>query len=194
MSEILRLGDARRKAGRAPAKPVPKTWVDRATIGAGLAMLITFVKQMPAGTVSANDPSHRIFDLVGQASTIASETGSLDPHETETNNLYDELFGDLSREWMEDEAPAAPMPVTKSIAGDTKDPNGIHTYDNVVAALRRVMVSVKGDNKNNDAGRRQAYAILAGVGDGAKNVRELKTALYDAVVFACETAAARNVH
>ena len=73
--------------------------------------------------------------------------------------------------------------------GDTKDPKGNNTYDDVVAALQEVMRSVPGDNKKHDKGRALAYEILAAKGGGVKGARDLKPALYDAVVAGCEEAA-----
>jgi hypothetical protein len=72
--------------------------------------------------------------------------------------------------------------------GDTKDPKGNNTYDDVVAALQKVMRSVKGDNDKRDKGRKLAYDLLAQHGGGVKGVRDLKPALYDAVVAACDAA------
>jgi hypothetical protein len=85
---------------------------------------------------------------------------------------------------------AAPKPGAAAAApkGDTKDPKGTNTYDDVVAALQKVMASVPGDNKGRDKGRALAYEILAAKGGGVKGVRDLKPALYDTVVAACEEA------
>jgi hypothetical protein len=82
-------------------------------------------------------------------------------------------------------AAAAPGAAPK---GDTKDPKGNNTYDDVTAALQKVMRSVPGDDKKHDAGRKLAYEILAAKGGGVKGVRDLKPALYDAVVAGCEAA------
>lgn len=65
-----------------------------------------------------------------------------------------------------------------AIPGDTKAPDGVHTYAEVVAKLREV--SGEG-GVNRDA----AFKILDDNG-GAKSVRELKPANYDAVVAAAE--------
>ena len=72
--------------------------------------------------------------------------------------------------------------------GNTKDPKGVHDYNEVVAALQKVMRSVPNDNEKRDAGRKLAYDILAAKGDGVKGVRDLKPPLYDAVVAGCEEA------
>jgi hypothetical protein len=72
--------------------------------------------------------------------------------------------------------------------GDTKDPKGNNTYDDVTAALQKVMRSVPGDSDKHDKGRKLAYEILAAKGGGVKGVRDLKPALYDAVVAGCEEA------
>ena len=72
--------------------------------------------------------------------------------------------------------------------GDTKDPKGNNTYDDVVAALQKVMRSVPDDNQKKDKGRALAYEILAAKGGGVKGARDLKPALYDAVVAGCEEA------
>jgi hypothetical protein len=86
-------------------------------------------------------------------------------------------------------AAGAAKPATPGApANDTKDPNGKNTYEDVVAALQKVMRSVPGDNDKKDKGREKAYAILAEKGNGVKGVRDLKPALYDAVVDACEAA------
>ena len=77
--------------------------------------------------------------------------------------------------------------------GDTKDPNGNNTYEDVVAALQRVMRSVPGDSDKREKGRKLAYEILATNGNGVKNVSDLKPALYDTVVAACEKAAKSGV-
>jgi len=82
--------------------------------------------------------------------------------------------------------PGAQQPAPK---GDTKDPKGNNTYDDVVAALQKVMRSVPGDNDKRDKGRKLAYDTLAAAGGGVKGVRDLKPALYDAVVAACDKAA-----
>jgi len=82
-------------------------------------------------------------------------------------------------------AAAAPGAAPK---GDTKDPKGNNTYDDVVAALQKVMRSVPGDNQKHDKGRTLAYEILAAKGGGVKGARDLKPALYDAVVAGCEAA------
>jgi hypothetical protein len=87
-------------------------------------------------------------------------------------------------------AAAAPKPAAAGTApkGDTKDPKGNNTYDDVVAALQKVMRSVAGDNQKHDKGRALAYEILAAKGGGVQGARDLKPALYDAVVAECEAA------
>lgn len=82
-------------------------------------------------------------------------------------------------------AAAAPGAAPK---GDTKDPKGNNTYDDVTAALQKVMRSVAGDNDKREKGRALAYEILSAKGGGVKGVRDLKPALYDAVVAGCEAA------
>lgn len=77
-------------------------------------------------------------------------------------------------------AASAPPP------GDTKDPNGNNTYNDVVAALQKVMGSVQGDDDKKTKGRALAYALLAEKGKGVSGVRDLKPELYDTVVAACE--------
>lgn len=72
--------------------------------------------------------------------------------------------------------------------GNTKDSKGVHDYNEVVAALQKVMRSVPNDNEKRDAGRKLAYEILAAKGGGVKGVRDLKPPLYDAVVAGCEEA------
>lgn len=72
--------------------------------------------------------------------------------------------------------------------GDTKDAKGNNTFDDVKAALLKVMRSVPGDNDKHDKGRKLAYDVLATHGGGVKAVRDLKPALYDTVVAACEQA------
>ena len=72
--------------------------------------------------------------------------------------------------------------------GNTKDPKGNNTYDDVVAALQKVIPSVAGDTQKRDKGRALAYEILATKGGGVKLVRDLKPSLYDAVVAGCEAA------
>jgi hypothetical protein len=84
-------------------------------------------------------------------------------------------------------AAAAPGAAPK---GDTKDPKGNNTYDDVTAALQKVMRSVAGDNDKREKGRALAYEILSAKGGGVKGVRDLKPALYDAVVAGCEAAVA----
>lgn len=85
---------------------------------------------------------------------------------------------------------AAPKAAAPGAApkGGTKDPKGNNTYDDVVAALQKVMRSVAGDNQKHDKGRALAYEILAAKGGGVKGARDLKPALYDAVVAGCEAA------
>lgn len=61
----------------------------------------------------------------------------------------------------------------------------------VVVALQEVMRSVPDDNAKHDKGRALAYEILATNGGGVKNVRDLKPALYDAVITACGAAVAK---
>ncbi len=73
--------------------------------------------------------------------------------------------------------PAAGGATGAPVAPDTKAPNGKHTYADVVEALRKVR-----DKSSKD----DAVAILVEDGGGAKSVRDLKPALYDAVVEACE--------
>ena len=85
--------------------------------------------------------------------------------------------------------PATPGAEKPAPKGDTKDPKGNNTYDDVVAALQKVMRSVPGDNDKRDKGRKLAYDTLAAAGGGVKGVRDLKPALYDAVVTACNAAA-----
>lgn len=85
-------------------------------------------------------------------------------------------------------APAAAGATTPK--GDTKAPDGTHTYDDVVAALQSVMHSVPkapGEAKSLK-GQTLAYEILAKHGGGVKGVRDLKPTLYDAVVAACQEA------
>lgn len=65
----------------------------------------------------------------------------------------------------------------QAVAGDTKAPGGKNTYQDVVNALCKV----RDKNSKNDA-----VKILAEDGGGAKSVRDLKPALYDAVVEGCE--------
>ena len=84
-------------------------------------------------------------------------------------------------------APKAAAPGAKP-KGDTKDPKGNNTYDDVVAALHKVIPSVAGDTQKRDKGRALAYEILATKGGGVKLVRDLKPSLYDAVVAGCEAA------
>ena len=72
--------------------------------------------------------------------------------------------------------------------GDTKDPKGTYSFDDVKVALQKVMKSVPGDNDKHDKGRKLAYDILAAKGGGVKGVRDLKPPLYDAVVNACTEA------
>ena len=85
-------------------------------------------------------------------------------------------------------APKAAAPGAKP-KGDTKDPKGNNTYDDVVAALQKVIrEAVPGDTQKHDKGRALAYEILAAKGDGVKLVSNLKPALYDAVVAGCEEA------
>ena len=72
--------------------------------------------------------------------------------------------------------------------GNTKDPKGNNTLDDVIAALQKVMRAVPGDNDRHDKGRKTAYDILAAKGGGVKGVRDLKPPLFDAVVAACEEA------
>jgi hypothetical protein len=64
-------------------------------------------------------------------------------------------------------------------------------YNKVVDALQKVMRSVPGDNTKHDMGRTRAYEILATNGGGVTGVRDLKPALYDAVIAACEAAVAK---
>ena len=79
-------------------------------------------------------------------------------------------------------AAAAPKPAATATAtapatgpsDDTKDPNGKNTYKDVVDALKAVK-----NAQNKDA----ALAIMKNVG-GVDSVRDLKPALYDAVVAA----------
>ena len=90
--------------------------------------------------------------------------------------------------------PGAATPKAAAAGGaapsnDTKDPKGNNTYGDVVAALQNVMRSVPGDNDKRDKGRKLAYDTLAAAGGGVKGVRELKPALYDTVVDACNAAA-----
>jgi hypothetical protein len=89
--------------------------------------------------------------------------------------------------------PAAAAPKTGAAAGgepagDTKDPKGNNTFDDVKKALQAVMRSVKGDDDKHTKGRALAYELLAAKGGGVKGVRDLKPAFYDAVVAACEEA------
>ncbi len=81
-------------------------------------------------------------------------------------------------------APKAAAPGTRP-KGDTKDPNGNNTYDDVVAALRKVMAAIPNENKKNE-GRDLAYRLLAEHGGGVTAVGNLKPELYDTVVAACE--------
>jgi hypothetical protein len=67
-------------------------------------------------------------------------------------------------------ANASPIPA------DTKAPGGTHTYADVVATLTKV---------RDKATKEECFKILAEDGGGAKTVRDLKPALYDAVVEAC---------
>lgn len=65
----------------------------------------------------------------------------------------------------------------QSVPGDTKAPGGKNTYQDVVDALCKVREAV---------GKDTALKILADDGGGVKSVRDLKPALYDAVVEGCE--------
>jgi len=88
-------------------------------------------------------------------------------------------------------AAQAPKPApgqTAKPAGSTKAEGGTHTFEDVVDALRRVMNSVPGDNAKKENGRVYAYKLLAEHGAGASRVSDLKPALYDAVVAACDAA------
>ena len=85
---------------------------------------------------------------------------------------------------------AAPMP-----PGDTKDPNGTHTFSDVSAALQSVVnsglnpkASKEDQAAARETGKAAAYVILDKTGGGAKSVRDVKPALYDKVVAACEAA------
>lgn len=74
-------------------------------------------------------------------------------------------------------AKAATPPSAQSIPADTKAPGGKNTYADVVAMLHKV--------QNGPAGRPECFKILLEDGGGAKSVRDLKPAFYDAVVEAC---------
>lgn len=74
----------------------------------------------------------------------------------------------------------------EAVAGDTKGPDGTHTYNDVVAALRRVQECKLYGTK--EQAREKAFEIMAAKGSGAKSVRDLKPALYDAVVKGCDAA------
>ena len=65
--------------------------------------------------------------------------------------------------------------------GDTKDPNGKNTFDDVVTALRAVR-NKPGNNKQS------ALDIMSKVGGGATSIRDIKPPLYDAVVAAATQA------
>ena len=82
---------------------------------------------------------------------------------------------------------AAAPKAAETPKGDTKDPKGNNTFDDVKAALQKVMGSLPNDPKH-EKGKALAYEILAAKGGGVKGVRELKPALYDTVVAACEEA------
>lgn len=67
----------------------------------------------------------------------------------------------------------------QAVPGDTKAPGGANTYNDVVAALCRVREKINKD---------EALSILSTDGGGVKSVRDLKPALYDAVVEGCNAA------
>lgn len=67
-------------------------------------------------------------------------------------------------------------PTGAAVPPDTKAPGGKNTYADVVNALRKV---------KDKSSKEDAVAILVEDGGGAKSVRDLKPALYDAVVEAC---------
>jgi hypothetical protein len=89
---------------------------------------------------------------------------------------------------------AAPMP-----PGDTKDPNGTHTFSDVSAALQSVVnsglnpkASKEDQAAARDTGKAAAYVILDKTGGGAKSVRDVKPALYDKVVKPAAAPAAQE--
>jgi hypothetical protein len=67
----------------------------------------------------------------------------------------------------------------QAVSGDTKAPGGKNTYQDVVNALCKVREKITKD---------EALKVLAEDGGGVKSVRDLKPALYDAVVEGCDNA------
>lgn len=72
-----------------------------------------------------------------------------------------------------------------TVDGETRAPGGKNNYNDVIAKLRAAMAAL---DPVAAVGKQKALDLMAKAGGGATSVRELKPALYDAVVAACDAA------